>query len=242
MANKLVSVDENLHLPVAVRNQLKADVESDVSASVTAAQTAATNASLSATAAADARDEAVAAAEFVTAPSDAQVAAYVGGTGGATRAALDGRYATLDALADFEAQAASIEDLMVSVSLFPRGHTLSGTDSSPVLIAPFPLRVTSVALTFWQNTDIATSDTNYWTVEVRKGDPDGVTHTTIATRTTKSTGGVSWLRRVPWVFDTNLFDEPEVDAGQTLNIAFYTTGTPTGIGGPIVATVGYEPL
>lgn len=89
MANRLVSVDDNLHLPTAVRNQLKADVEADVAGSVTTAQSAAAAAS-------SARDEAVDAAEqaqaIVTADLDGAMGILVNDTDSDTRTALDGVY------------------------------------------------------------------------------------------------------------------------------------------------------
>jgi hypothetical protein len=68
MANRLVSVDENLHLPPAVLDQLTADVRTEFNTSLNNAQTAATNAGNSATAAAG---SATAAAASATAAQNA---------------------------------------------------------------------------------------------------------------------------------------------------------------------------
>lgn len=68
MANRLVSVDENLHLPPAVLEQLTADVRNEFNTSLTQAQAAATSAGNSAAAAAG---SATAAANSASAAQDA---------------------------------------------------------------------------------------------------------------------------------------------------------------------------
>lgn len=95
MANRLVSVNDALQLPPAVRNQLKIDVEADVAGSVTTAQNAATAASTSrneaqaaAVVAQEAADEAVA---IVTADLDPANAILIADPGSQTREALDER-------------------------------------------------------------------------------------------------------------------------------------------------------
>lgn len=92
MANRLVSVDDNLHLPPAVRNQLAADFTDDMVVYRNAAQTAASTASGAAAAASTARDEAVEAAFNATAPVDAVTANFIEDTGSDTRQALDTLY------------------------------------------------------------------------------------------------------------------------------------------------------
>lgn len=101
MVRKLVSVDEGLHLPTAVRNQLSADLESDMTTYVTDAQTASGTAVIAADTASDARDEAVAAAASATAPTDSMVASLLASPGTATRTAADSRYLQLDQTTQF---------------------------------------------------------------------------------------------------------------------------------------------
>lgn len=252
MANKLVSVDDNLHLPAAVRNQLKEDVESDVSASVTAAQTAATNASLSATAAVDARNEAVAHVEILAAPSDAQVAGYVGGIGGATLAALDARYATkaqtTDALTAVQDAMATVEDLFVTHYREASITATSGTNMT-LFCCPFPLRLTSLTVTTWGMTNIPKSDTDWWLARLRYGNPTGPgtgTAIPVATKTTRVTAGAepageAMTAMVPWSFATTDLTT-EYTAGQVINLSWGKTGSPPDIVGPMVVTIGYRPL
>lgn len=66
MPNRIVTVDDALRLPTAVRAQLKSDVEADVASSVSAAQAASSTAESAAVAASTARNEAVAAAASAT--------------------------------------------------------------------------------------------------------------------------------------------------------------------------------
>ena len=122
------------------------------------------------------------------------------------------------------------------------------TNSAPVFVAPFSLRITSVTLVHWTAPDIPVSDIDYWLVSLRKGNPDGATHTVLANKTTRATAGAGlpvgspWSLRQPWKFDTELLTNAVVAAGQTVNFGFYTTGAPQPITGPIIATIGYQPL
>jgi len=202
-----------------------------------------------------AEDSAVAAAASAAeaaAPADDQVAGLIGSVGTATRTRLDAQYATSAALTALQGQSASIEDLFMSATLATSGAggpiTIAVTGSTPVFVAPFPLRITSAALVHWTPPIIPTSDVDYWLVSLRKGDQDGTTHTVLADKTTRLTAGdglpigTPWPNRIPWKYDTELLVNAEVAAGQTINFGFYTTGAPQPITGPVIATIGYQPL
>lgn len=88
MVRKLVSVDEGLHLPIAVQAQISADLIEDMETYVTDAQTASSSAELSANAADLARDEAVAAATSASAPTDEMFAGLLADTGSETYTTL----------------------------------------------------------------------------------------------------------------------------------------------------------
>lgn len=77
MVDRLVSVNDSLQLPSAVRAALAADLEDDMQEYVTEAQTASSNAILAASAASGSAMTAVAAAEEATAPTDEMVANLV---------------------------------------------------------------------------------------------------------------------------------------------------------------------
>lgn len=89
MVNRLVSVDDAGNLPADVQEQLVGGVRDEFQAYTDEATLAANTATSAATLADTARDEAVAAAESVTVPTDAQVAALVNDEDSATRIALD---------------------------------------------------------------------------------------------------------------------------------------------------------
>lgn len=88
MVRKVVTVDEGLHLPTAVRNQVAEDLESDMETYVTAAQSASSTALLAAGTASSARDAAVVAAGTAVAPTDTMVAGLLADPGSATSEAL----------------------------------------------------------------------------------------------------------------------------------------------------------
>lgn len=77
MANRLVSVDDSLNLPTAVKNQLVNSVRAEFEDDLDASQAAATAASTSATNAASSAAAAEAAAESVTIPTNAQIDARI---------------------------------------------------------------------------------------------------------------------------------------------------------------------
>lgn len=189
----------------------------------------------SANAAADSAAEAAA-------PADDTIAALIASPGSGTRAQLDGRYATTDALTALQEQSASVEDLFVTgVITAAGGSAITGSTSRPVLTAPFPLEITSIRVMFW-SANIAASDTNYWSVEARRFDSVG-TDTTFATKTTKITGGQAIVSRRPWAFDAVVFGAGKtLAAADTLSLAFLPTGTTTDITGLAIVTVGYRPL
>lgn len=268
MARKIVTVDEGLHLPTAVRNQLKADVESDLSALVTSATTAAGTAQSSSTAAVTARNEAVAAEETIEDTistwalntSDSAVAALFNNAS-TTRTAADARYATSAVLAGkastadlntaittLQAQTASIEDLFVQSTMIAHGNTWpAAAASTPLFTAPFPLTITAASLAMWYGTSIATSDTNYWSFALTKYSITGV-GTAIATKTTRTTAGgglpagAALNQRQPWTFDSAGFVSANLAAGETLGLVSTPTGTPGSPGAPFIATIGYRPL
>jgi pyruvoyl-dependent arginine decarboxylase (PvlArgDC) len=189
-----------------------------------------------------ARDEAVAAAGLATAPTDGQVAGLVQQQDSATRAALDGRFATTAALGELQSESASIEDLWVT-ALLSTG-SIAAVTGVPAFIAPYPLIVTSFQLVAWSGAAVPASDTSYWSISPRRV-PDGTGGTgwvIVSTRTTKATGGAPLVARNPWSFDGEQFTSNELLAGEMIDVAFIPTGAPAPIGGPVVATIGFRPL
>jgi len=139
------------------------------------------------------------------------------------------------------------EDLFVSWTK-ETGFT-SGTTSLPIFIAPFPLRITSVALSSYQvGTTVPTSDTNWWLTRIRYTRTSVSTAAVnIATKTTRATAGAepageAILPITPWRYDGSLFASANLEANDVVSMVFSAQGTPTAIVGPITITVGYEPL
>lgn len=107
MANRLVSVDDNLHLPPEVLTQLTADVRTEFNTSLSQAQSAASSATSSATAASNSASSASSSAStasaaaaqataIVTGDLDPANAVLIDDAGSATREALDEHYMAAD--------------------------------------------------------------------------------------------------------------------------------------------------
>ncbi len=107
MANRLVSVDDNLHLPPEVLTQLTADVRTEFNTSLSQAQSAASSAASSATAASNSASSASSSAStasaaaaqataIVTGDLDPANAVLIDDAGSATRGALDEHYMSAD--------------------------------------------------------------------------------------------------------------------------------------------------
>lgn len=150
--------------------------------------------------------------------------------------------AIASSISALQATTASIDDLFISASLFPTGVAATTSPfSTPVVIAPFPLVVTSVSLVQW-GTTIAASDTNYWTFTAQAADSSATQHT-IAARTTQVVGGGAMTSRIKWTFDATTFTAYKtLNAGDILSFSCVATGAPTAIGSPLFATVGYRPV
>ena len=193
---------------------------------------------------------AAASAAEAAAPADDTIAALVANAATATRAQLDARYATGDDLAALQAQSASVEDLFVAVTIQTHGSAWSNTTdlSAPLLHAPFPLAVTSVALTSWTGAVVNLSDTSYWRAVVRKANVNNTLTTDIAYKSTRVTAaapypaGQVWTPRTAWTFNSAAFANATLAAGEVLYLATLPIGTPTALGVPFLATVGYRPL
>ena len=111
--------------------------------------------------------------------------------------------------------------------------------SNSTWIAPFPVTVAQFALTTWL-TDVAASDTDYWTVEIgRYRANDGKP---VATKTTQATGGAAITRRTEWNFDASTFHATYKSFSK--GDIIYCKLTPTGSPGPlgtVQMTARYEP-
>lgn len=153
-------------------------------------------------------------------------------------ALVDGTGVIVDpATTDELALKADIEKL-TATNLISSG-SITAAASFPVWIAPFACTVEQVALVAW-DLAIAASDTNYWTVTLRRTRA-GVS-TDIATKTTQATGGEAVASRVSWNFNTITFSVTNkvLQAGDVVALAFTPTGAPANFV-KVAATLRYVP-
>jgi hypothetical protein len=120
------------------------------------------------------------------------------------------------------------------------------SDSCAIFVAPYACTVEQLALEV-QRAGVTASDTNYWSISLRKqhggtSAAGNYTTTTIATKTTQATGGALMPKRGEWNFDTVTFDATNkvLVKGDVLDLAFTATGTPDPIKG-CVATFRIQP-
>jgi hypothetical protein len=169
------------------------------------------------------------AANAVTARFGAhQIGAAGIGAGGLSETAADLRYAAI-------ATTPTIEDLQCGTLL----GDISSTQTYPVLIAQTASKAMALALVC--SGAITASDSNYWTIELKRFRAG--TATVIATKTTKTTGGQAVTANVPWTFSTVTFDTTNqvLAVDDVLMLVATKTGTPSDLSRCYVS-VRYEPV
>lgn len=120
---------------------------------------------------------------------------------------------------------------------------LSNANAMTFLVAPIPLRVLSISMS-WEYWSIAASNTNYWTLTARKGN-NSAGWGVIAARSTQSTGGNAngpVAARTAWTFDGASWGDADLAAGDLLRIDFAPTGSPADLDMPFTITVRYRAL
>lgn len=127
-------------------------------------------------------------------------------------------------------------DLVVGVLL----PSLSASDSIPVFVAPFPCLIPYAVIVNVGSSTIAASDEDYWTVEIKR--IHATTHSAIATKTTKTTGGQAITRYVAWDFGAVTFDADAalLAADDVVEFVFTKTGSPGSLANALLE-VRYEP-
>lgn len=144
-------------------------------------------------------------------------------------------------------QVPTLEDLLLStvVPCWNNGlDKVSGATAFTLLVAPIPMRILSVALSF-EYWSLPASDTNYWSVELNRGDAIKG-YTAIATRTTQTTGananGAITARKA-WTFDAAAWASADLAAGDLLRMTAAPGGSPASdFDMPFTATIRYRPL
>lgn len=158
--------------------------------------------------------------------------------------------ATLDDLAaDLEQVKAStptLEELLFSqmVPCWNNGvDKLSNANAMTFLVAPVPLRVLSISLS-WEYWSLAANNTNYWTLTARKGN-NTKGWDVVAARSTQSTGGNAnggVTPRTAWTFDGAAWGDADLNTGDLLRVDFAPTGSPAALDMPFTITIRYRPL
>lgn len=118
--------------------------------------------------------------------------------------------------------------------------SITSTTSMPVFVAPFACEVVQAYLVCHQGS-VSASDTNYWTIKVRR--VRSGTAVDVASKTTQATGGEAITAKVAWSFDAVTFDSSNrvLQAGDVVDIGFFETGTADGLNNPF-AQIRYEPV
>lgn len=178
-----------------------------------------------------------------------------------TRTALDGRYAqatavaglasadyvddTVNALADDVVQA---EDLLATIYR-EVSIPIGANTVIPIIAAPYPMRLTSLSLTSFQSTtNIPASDSTWWLTRVRyTRQSTSETAVNIATKTTRASAGTepageAITRLKPWTMAQVDISSVSLEAGDVVSWIFSPQGAVAAIPGPLVITVGYQPL
>lgn len=108
-----------------------------------------------------------------------------------------------------------------------------------VWIAPFNCKITWAGIMHMSGA-IAASDTDYWTVLLRRLRAD--TPATIASKTTKTTGGEAVAQRTYWGFDGASFDAGNqvLALGDAVDFRFEKTLSPSNWNSPLLC-LRYEP-
>lgn len=160
----------------------------------------------------------------------------------ATQAELDAHVAAADPHPAYalETTVPSIDEQFASVW---HPTSITATFGVGVLIAPFNCQIVSarIAPQAAGGATVAASDTNYWTVQVRRFRAGALA--VIAAKTTQATGGQALTYRTDWNFNAATFDANNklLQAGDIIDFAFLTTGAPAAIPGPI-CQVRYVPV
>jgi len=119
--------------------------------------------------------------------------------------------------------------------------TVSATKTSLIKPVQFPITVRGVSLVL-DNTAVAASDTDYWTVDVGRIPALSSSFGSImATKTTQTTGGAAFLTNQAWNFDAVTFTavNQTLVKDDILAIRFTKTGAPTNLQG-MVASVRWQ--
>lgn len=164
------------------------------------------------------------------------LADYINATGGENPVsiAFTERFAPLTArLDDYENSTPTLEELVESVFL---GTSIAATTSVPFHVAAFNSQVNSFTLAV--SGAVTTSDTNYWTVTLKRYRQG--TAAVMSSKTTRVSDGQEILPFVPWGLDSQAWGNEDLIIGDVLVATFTPTGSPAPLTN-LVATFGAPP-
>lgn len=127
----------------------------------------------------------------------------------------------------------TLEELTVTVNL---GGDITAARTVPIHVAPYSSELNSLALVVADA--VSASDTNYWTVTIKRYRA-GV-EANVGIKTTKFTGGQALAAFVPWDYGTVVLANTGLIPGDVLVLDFAPTGSPAPLVDPVV-TFGPPP-
>lgn len=147
----------------------------------------------------------------------------------------------------------TLEELLFStvITLWNGSTTFTAGPRMTLMVAPFPVRVLGVDLSFEYTTlasgqpAVVGSNTNYWRLTLERGLPSG-SFPDICSKSTQISGaeanGAIFTRKA-WSFDSaNWNGDRDLDKGDLLCLLWADTGNPTPVRLPMTATVRYAAL
>lgn len=150
-------------------------------------------------------------------------------------------------LATFKTQVPTLEEQLWStvVPCWNNGaDKLTSATAMTLLVAPIPLRVLSVALSF-EYWNLAAHDSSYWRMTLGKGNAVAG-YSDIAVKSTQNTGANAngaIVARKAWTFDSAAWASADMQAGDLLRLTVAPLGNPASdFDMPFTATIRYRPL
>jgi hypothetical protein len=133
------------------------------------------------------------------------------------------------------ADAGRIEELLSGAAT---PFIVDGAFALPVFVAPFACTIAAASL--WSQSAAAASDTNYWTVTLKRWRAN--VSADIAAKTTQVTGGAAIAAKTDWNYDSSAFSASNkvLQKGDAVEFAFAATGSPSSIDKPF-CEIRYEP-
>lgn len=157
----------------------------------------------------------------------------------ALAAALGADYKSLNAdLQSFKLGVPTNEDMLFSV--MPTTGILSA--STPDFIGVMPFNATILSMDFVFYGAVATSDTNYWNIDLNAVGP-GTVVTQLVRGSTQATGASSngpIVSQQDWNYNALTWSTRNVNAGDVLRVNYGRVGAPSNLAGNRAVTIRYQ--